>query len=109
MNLIHFSRLERKALAYPYLGRSTRNQSSLTIKWLINLVFPGSEEVLARSFFPISILMREDFPTLDLPIKANSGRSLSGHNPGSVLLMTNSALLINIDFEQFCFGSVNRL
>jgi hypothetical protein len=81
------------------------------MKWLMSLVLPGSEEVLARLFIPISIFMREDFPTFDLPMKANSGCSVTGHNPGSVLLTTNSALFINIGtaIGDFFFSYISSL
>ena len=59
-------------------------------------VFPGFCEVIARPFFPVSMLMREDFPTLDRPMKAYSGRRLSGHLRTWLLLMTKVALLIII-------------
>ena len=48
------------------------------IKWFINSVFPGFEEVLAIDFLLHNELIREDFPTFDLPINANSGKFLSG-------------------------------
>ena len=42
---------------------------------------PGLAEVLARPFLPTSILIREDLPTLERPIKAISGLSAgSGKN-----------------------------
>jgi hypothetical protein len=37
------------------------------------------------------VLMREDFPTLDLPAKATSGSFPSGYWEGSVADLTNSA------------------
>jgi hypothetical protein len=39
---------------------------------LINCVFPGVPDVLARDFLPVNILIKEDFPTLLLPANANS-------------------------------------
>lgn len=60
-------------------------------------VFPGLPEVFARLFLAVSIFMREDFPTLLRPIKAYSGKELSGHLLTSLLLITNSALLIFIE------------
>jgi len=64
---------------------------------LISNVFPGFCEVMASPFFPVSILIREDLPTLLRPIKAYSGRSPVGHFFTFVLLITNSALLISIE------------
>lgn len=61
------------------------------------LFFPVSGEVMASPFFPVSILIREDLPTLLRPIKAYSGRSPVGHFFTFVLLITNSALLISIE------------
>jgi hypothetical protein len=48
---------------------------------LISCVFPGVEEVFASIFCPVIILIREDFPTFDLPINAYSGISGGGHFP----------------------------
>jgi len=48
-------------------------------------------------FFPESMLIREDFPTLDLPTKANSGRVASGQVARSAKLASNSA-------EWICMG-----
>jgi hypothetical protein len=59
-------------------------------------VFPGVPEVLAKPFLDVNILIKEDLPTFDLPIKANSGLPSSGHLLTSVLEMMNSALLICI-------------
>ena len=41
-------------------------------------VFPGFEEVLARPSELQSILIKEDFPTFDRPMKAYSGFSGGG-------------------------------
>lgn len=49
------------------------------IKWLINWVFPGVLEVLATELLLQIMLIREDLPTLLLPIKAYSGLSGGGH------------------------------
>ena len=57
-------------------------------------VLPGVAEVMANPLWLVSILMREDFPTLLRPMKAYSGRLPSGHFRTSVLLMTNFALLM---------------
>jgi hypothetical protein len=46
---------------------------------LINLVFPGVVEILASECHPVSILIRDDFPTLDLPRNAYSGLEGFGH------------------------------
>jgi hypothetical protein len=64
------------------------------IKWLISWVFPGVPEVLAKPFLEQSILIKEDFPTLERPIKANSGLPSMGHLETSVLEMLNSTVLI---------------
>ena len=37
-------------------------------------VFPGVAEVMASLGFLVSMLMRLDFPTLERPMKAYSGR-----------------------------------
>jgi hypothetical protein len=54
------------------------------------LSLPGVLEIFAIEFLPTNILMRDDFPTFDLPIKAYSGLSISGHSLGWALLLTNS-------------------
>src|SRR6056297_2260032 len=58
------------------------------------LVFPGFCEVNARFFRSISMLIREDLPTLDRPTKANSGSWGLGRFAISVELLTNSVLVI---------------
>ncbi|MGK0488973.1 MAG: hypothetical protein ACJAXB_002163, partial [Candidatus Endobugula sp.] len=60
-------------------GKSTKYQDSSIKKWLINCVLPGLPEVLAKFLRLVSILINEDFPTLDLPINANSAFSAGGH------------------------------
>src|SRR5690606_39327019 len=65
-------------------------------KWLMSCVFPGFPEVLASCFLPVSMFIREDFPTLDRPIKAYSGMGSEGHLLTSELLITNSAVCICI-------------
>ena len=62
-------------------------------------VFPGVEEVMANPFRWVSILIKLDFPTLLRPIKAYSGSWPCGHLATSVLLITNSALLITIHYH----------
>ena len=62
----------------------------------MSIVLPGVEEVIARDFLPVSILMRDDFPTFERPIKAYSCFSSRGHLATSELLMTNLAELISI-------------
>ena len=59
-------------------------------------VFPGLEEVLARFLLLTSILIREDLPTLERPMKAYSGRSGDGHLRQSTTLCINVALLMII-------------
>ena len=60
-------------------------------------VLPGVEDVFAKFFLVTSILMRDDLPTFDRPMNANSGKPVVGDLSGLVLLMTNSAfLMINL-------------
>ena len=64
------------AFAKPYPGKSVRYHvpSPVTIsKWLIVCVFPGFFDVFATSLRLVSMLMRELFPTLLLPMTAISG------------------------------------
>ncbi len=58
------------------------------IKWLINWVLPGVFDVLASLDWFVSILMSEDLPTFDRPIKAYSGLSGVGQPSTLGLLMT---------------------
>jgi len=61
-------------------------------KKLISWVLPGREETIAISFFlPDNIFIREDFPTLDRPTKANSGKLGAGHLSSLAALVSNSA------------------
>jgi hypothetical protein len=61
------------------------------MKKLMSRVQPGVLLVRARFFFRVMVLMSEDFPTLDLPAKAISGRMPSGYWEGRVADLTNSA------------------
>ena len=56
-------------------------------------VFPGFQDVLASCFRSVSILIKDDFPTFDLPINANSGNDDFGQSDTLALLTTNAALL----------------
>ena len=58
------------------------------------MVLPGLDEVFARFFLLQIVLINEDLPTLDLPIKAYSGIAACGHLLTSVLLMIKRADLI---------------
>jgi len=57
-----------------------------TEKKLIDLVLPGLELVRARFRELISLFIREDFPTFDLPAKAISGLSEGGSCSGRAAL-----------------------
>src|SRR3712207_2630122 len=76
-------------------------QLLLIRKWLMSIVFPGVAEVMASPFRPVSILIKLDFPTLERPIKAYSGKDPAGHFCTSVLLMVNSALVISMIVSAF--------
>ena len=71
----------------------------------MSIVFPGVADVMASPFLPVSILIRLDFPTLERPMKAYSGNVPPGHLFTSVLLMTNSALVISIRLSLFIIVS----
>lgn len=87
-SVIMFCRLERcffDTLAYQYPGRSTRCRSFLvswshdwTVKKFTSWVFHGLPLTFARFFWLHMVLMRVDFPTFDLQIKANSWPVCSG-------------------------------
>lgn len=42
------------------------------MKWLISIVLPGVEDVIARPLCLVSIFINDDFPTLERPINAYS-------------------------------------
>jgi len=63
---------------------------------LISCVLPGVEEIRARPLRLQIAFIRDDLPTLDLPIKAYSGRSCLGHWDSCSKLPTNSISLIII-------------
>ena len=74
----HCFRARSGAFANPYPGKSVKYHvpSPVTIsKWLIVCVLPGFLLVFATSFFvrPVSMLIRELFPTLLRPMTAISG------------------------------------
>jgi len=57
-------------------------------------VFPGVVDTLERPRRSVRRLTNEDLPTLDRPIKANSGKEVWGNDSGDRALTTNSADLI---------------
>ena len=59
-------------------------------------VFPGVADVLASFLLLVSILIRLDLPTFDLPMKAYSGLLSAGHIDTMGALSVNSAFLISI-------------
>lgn len=63
---------------------------------------PGVFEIIARPVLPVRVLMREDLPTFERPMTANSGmaRFSLGHCSMAVLLLTNSAC-----FTFVCVGA----
>src|SRR4051794_23877185 len=61
------------------------------MKKLISFVKPGVAETFASPFFPARTLSREDLPTLDRPINANSGKVSGGHESKSGALTSNIA------------------
>src|SRR5665647_2135978 len=81
-------------LAKPYPGKSTNEIFSLTAKKLISCVLPGVLLVLASLFRPTSVFIRDDFPTLERPTKAISGKIPGGYWGGQTALFINSALII---------------
>jgi hypothetical protein len=58
-------------------------------KKLRSLVFPGVFEAFAREFLWVNLLISDDFPTFDLPKKANSGYCGGGHCCKVEALVTN--------------------
>jgi hypothetical protein len=58
-------------------------------KKLISLVRPGVFEILARPSLFVRRLIKEDLPTLDRPMKANSGKSGARHLSKLIALVLN--------------------
>ena len=58
---------------------------------LMSLVNPGVGETRARPALPASMFSSEDLPTLDRPMKANSGSDSSGHESRSGELQSKMA------------------
>ncbi len=65
-------------------------------------VRPGVELVLTNRLRPMRVLIREDFPTLDRPAKAISGKIAGGYWDGLAALFTNSA-----DFTIMLWSGMN--
>ena len=66
------------------------------LKWLIVCVLPGVDEVLASFLRLVNMLIKDDLPTLDLPINATSMRSGLGQSESFRQLLTYVAFLIFI-------------
>jgi hypothetical protein len=63
-------------------------------KWFTSLVLPGLLDVMASFLFLQSMLISDDLPTFDLPMKANSGNFCFGFSEILVLLPENNASVI---------------
>ena len=61
------------------------------VKMLINLVNPGVGETRANPASPASMFSSEDLPTLERPMKANSGSDSSGQESKSGALQSKMA------------------
>ena len=59
-------------------------------------VFPGVCEVLAIFLLLHSMLISDDLPTFERPMKAYSGTSVAGHMATSGLLTSNFAFFISM-------------
>ena len=57
-----------------------------------SILLPGVLDTFARELCPVSMLIREDFPTLERPITANSGSLGFGHCSSLTLLLTYAAV-----------------
>ena len=77
------------------------------MKWLMSMVLPGVDDVLARSLRPVSMLMSDDLPTLERPMNAYSWRVPAGHLPTSVLLISNLALDMIMMISLFSEGPIS--
>ena len=72
-------------------------------------VFPGVADVLANFLLFVNILIRLDFPTFDLPMKAYSGLLSLGHIDSMGALRVNSAFFISIFLYFGCKGTNKRV
>jgi len=72
-------------------------------------VFPGFPEVLASCFRSVSMLIKEDFPTFELPIKANSGNDDLGQSDTLALLTTKDALLTRMITNYYLLARMTKL
>ncbi len=70
---------------------------------MISWVHPGLELVFTRPFRLTRVLIKEDFPTLDLPAKAISGSPCSGYWEGFAALFINSADCIFMEASPIVF------
>src|SRR3954451_11081150 len=61
------------------------------VKTLMSLVNPGTGDTRASPCSPASMFSREDLPTFERPMKANSGSVSSGHESRSGALQSNMA------------------
>src|ERR1051325_1740606 len=61
------------------------------VKKLISLVKPGLGDTRASARCPANMFSRDDLPTLDRPMKANSGNDSSGHESRSGALRSKMA------------------
>ena len=75
--------------------------SSFTRKWLISIVFPGVDDVMARPFFPVSIFISDDLPTFERPMNAYSWRCSLGQSAAFVLLIMNLAVFTIMIFKSW--------
>jgi hypothetical protein len=92
----HFLLTETGTFAYPNPGRSTKENVLFMRKKLINWVRPGVALVFTRRLRFNRVLIREDLPTLERPVKAISGNTGAGYCSGLTALLTNSADFIII-------------
>ena len=69
-------------------------------KWFTRRVFPGLLDVIASFLLLQSMLIRDDLPTFDLPMNANSGNFCLGFSEIRVLLPENNASVIFITADK---------
>ena len=77
-------------------------------KKLISWVRPGVELIFTRRLRFKRVLIREDLPTLERPVKAISGKTAEGYWDGLTALLTNSAdFMIIFRFSNIKFNIVS--
>ena len=85
------TRITSRAAGAPAADTKFYDDGELAVWGQVN---PGVVETRARSGLPESMFSREDLPTFERPMKANSGSDSSGHESRSGALRSKMADVI---------------